>query len=327
MITTLPHQSAYDLIKTLLSEKSGDTERQAMFQDLVERPITADLLTEGVRALRESMVPTHLHSDAIDTCGTGGSGLKTINTSTLTALIVAAAGGKVAKHGNRSASGNCGCFDLLEELGVKIDLNPDQERRAFEQLGITFLFARLHHPALRFVAPLRKKYGKKTLFNLIGPLCNPAGVSRQMIGTGSEEDAEIIAETLYKLGSFGSIVVTGRDGLDEVTITDGTTVRRVSENGVQTEEFSPESLSVPLALPSEIRGGTAKENARLFLELAQGKGNAAMKNLILLNAAHAMLLTPLATTIEDALRVVRQSLDSGAAYNLFRSYHDLTHRL
>ena len=325
---TLSHsQSAYELIKILLSEKCEDAEREAVFNDLVQRPITADLLADGVRALRGNMVPTALSSDAIDTCGTGGSGLKTINTSTLAAFIVAAAGRKVAKHGNRSASGNCGCFDLLEELGVKIDLNPDQECRVFEELGITFLFAPLHHPTLRFVAPLRKKYGKKTLFNLIGPLCNPAGVRRQMIGTGNNVDADLIAETLHAIGSLGSMVVTGHDGLDEVTVTTATRVRHVRKAGIKTEEFSPILLSVPLSLPTEIEGGTTKENAELFLELAQGKGTAAMKNLILLNAAHALLLTPLATNIEDAFSLAQKTLASGTAYDLFRSYRDLTQRL
>ncbi|MDO8649027.1 MAG: anthranilate phosphoribosyltransferase [Candidatus Peregrinibacteria bacterium] len=327
MSATLHNQSAFELTKTLLSEKCEDAERQAIFNDLVQRPISADLLTNGVRALRESMIPTSLSSDAIDTCGTGGSGLKTINTSSLTAFIVAAVGGKVAKHGNRSAGGNCGCFDLLEELGVNIDLNPDQERRVFEEMGIAFLYARLHHPALRFVAPLRKKYGKKTLFNLIGPLCNPAGVHRQMIGTGSDTDAKVIAETLQKLGSIGSMIVTGHDGLDEVTVTTGTRVRRVTEKDVKIEEFSPASLSVPLAFASEIEGGTAKENSALFLELAQGRGTAAMKNLILLNAAHALLLTPLVTRIEDAFSLAQKTLESGAAHDLFLSYRDFTKQL
>ncbi len=327
MSTTLHNQSAFELIKTLLSEKCEDAEREAIFNDLVQRPISADLLTDGVRALRESMIPTSLSSDAIDTCGTGGSGLKTINTSSLSAFIVAAAGGKVAKHGNRSASGNCGCFDLLEELRVNIDLNPDQERRVFEELGIAFLYARLHHPALRFIAPLRKKYGKKTLFNLIGPLCNPAGVHLQMIGTGSDKDATVIAETLQRLGSIGSIVVTGHDGLDEVTVTTETRVRRVTEKNIETEEFSPASLSVPLALPTEIEGGTAKENAVLFLELAQGRGITPMKNLILLNAAHALLLTPLVTKIDEAFSLAQRTLESGAAHALFLSYQDFTKQL
>ncbi len=327
MSTTLFTQSAFEQIKTLLSEKCEDAEREAIFNNLVQQPISADVLTDGVRALRESMIPLSLSSYAIDTCGTGGSGLKTINTSSLTAFIVAAAGGKVAKHGNRSASGNCGCFDLLEELGVNIHLNPDEERRVFERLGIAFLYAQLHHPALRFVAPLRKKYGKKTLFNLIGPLCNPAGVKQQLIGTAREEDAQIIAKALQMLGSVGSIVVTGHDGLDEVTVTDTTTVRYVREENVEIKEFSPASLSIKLALPHEIEGGTAKENAALFLELAQGKGTAAMRSLILINAAHALLLTPLVTKLEDAFLLAKKTLNSGAAYEAFRLYRDFTKQL
>ena len=319
--------SASNFIADLLSEELQDVKREQLFHELISQPVTPELLTEGVRSLREKMVPVDLAEDAIDTCGTGGSGKKTINTSTLTAFIVAAAGGKVAKHGNCSASGNCGCFDLLEELGVNIDLNPDQEHRVFEELGITFLYARLHHPALRFVAPLRKKYGKKTLFNLIGPLCNPAGVHRQMIGTGNDTDAKVIAETLQRLGSTGSFVVTGHDGLDEVTVTTKTRVRRVTEKEIETEEFSPTSLSVQLAPASEIEGGTAKENAALFLELAQGRGTAAMKNLILLNATYALLLTPLATKIEEAFSLAQKTLNSGAAYEVFRSYRDFTKQL
>ena len=148
-----------------------------------------------------------------------------------------------------------------------------------------------------------------------------------MIGTGSQKDAQIIAETLQKLGSFGSMVVTGHDGLDEVTITTKTSVRRILENGIQKEEFSPESLSMQFSLPAEIEGGTAKQNAVLFLELAQSKGNAAMRNLILLNAAHALLLTPLATTINEALSIAQNTLNYGAAYDLFLSYRNLTHKL
>lgn len=327
MKSITPKTLAYDLTSLLLNEGSSDSARQKAFHELVSQPITSELLAEGVRALREKMAPVSLSPNAIDTCGTGGSGLKTINTSSLTAFIVAAAGGKVAKHGNRSASGNCGCFDLLEELGVNINLNPDEECRVFEELGIAFLYARLHHPALRFVAPLRKKYGKKTLFNLIGPLCNPAGVHRQMIGTGNDADATVIAETLQKFGSIGSMVVTGHDGLDEVTVTTETTVQRVTEKDIETEEFSPASLSVPLALPTEIEGGTAKENAALFLELAQGRGTTAMKNLILLNAAHALLLTPLVTKIDEAFSLAQKTLESGAAHALFLSYRDFTKQL
>lgn len=324
MLTTLHSQSAYDLIKTLLSETCENAERETVFNELVMRPVSSELLIDGVQALRENMIPVSLSSDAIDTCGTGGSGLKTINTSTLTAFIVAAAGGKVAKHGNRSASGNCGCFDLLEELRVNINLNPEQERLAFEKLGIAFLFAPLHHPALRFVAPLRKNYGKKTLFNLLGPLCNPTGVRRQIIGTGNAKDAPIIAETLLKLCSFGSMVVTGNDGLDEITITTTTIIRNITVNGIQIEEFSPVSVSLPLAFPQEIEGGNTKENAQIFLELIQGRGNTAMRNLVLINAAHALFLTSMVATMPEAFALAQKTLDSGAAYDVFRSYRDFT---
>lgn len=327
MMKTGSQQSAYNLISALISEKLQEEKRGQFFRELISQPITASLLAVGVRALNEKMIPVLLPQNAIDTCGTGGSGKRTINTSTLTAFIVAAAGGKVAKHGNRSASGHCGSFDLLEELGVRIDLTPEEECRVFGELGIVFLFASQHHPSLRFIAPLRKQYGKKTLFNLIGPLCNPAGVKRQLLGTGSEEHAVIISEALRMLGTFESTVVTGCDGLDEVTVTAETTVRTVMQTGVQRTVFSPESLSLPLSTPKEIVGGTPSENAAIFLELANGIGDVAKRNLVLVNAAHALLLTDLVSSIDEAFALVSETLSSGKVYGLFERYRDLSHSL
>lgn len=323
MTKTLSMRKAYDLICLLLDSESSTGERQEAFHDLVANPITTESLGGGVKALKEKMIRVILSSDAIDTCGTGGSGLKTINTSTVMAFIVAAAGGKVAKHGNRSASGNCGCFDLLEELGVRIDLKPEEERRMFEELGIAFLFAPLHHPALRHVAPLRKEYGKKTLFNLLGPLCNPAGVKHQLLGTGNKEHGKIIAEALRALGQYGSMVVTGHDGLDEVTVTTETTIRTVKEKGIETTIFSL-SHAHP---PEDIVGGTPMENAQIFLEIAKGKGGDAHRNLVLANAAHALLLTNLARSFSDALALAAETLASGKVHNLFIRYRDLSHSL
>ena len=329
--------TAEELLTIILSSDADDAERSQAFTDLVSQPITAELLSAGVRALRAQMIPVDLPGSPIDTCGTGGSGQKTINTSSLTAFIVAAAGGKVAKHGNRSASGNCGCFDLLETLGVRIDLTPEQERKLFAEFGIVFLFAPLHHPALRHVAPLRKRHGKKTLFNLLGPLCNPAGVSKQMIGTGNNSDAELIAQTLRVLNTqllthsskltAQSFVVTGHDGLDEVTVTTSTMVRRVLDSGVEMTEFSPETLSIPLVTPEEIIGGRPEENAKIFLELAQGKGSEPMKNLVLVNAAHALLLTPLVKNLKDAHALAKETLSSGRVFELFSAYRDLSQTL
>jgi len=327
MTNSAPQKSAYDLISALISEELQDEQRQKLFDDLVSRPITSELLAEGVKVLKEKMVPVQLSDDAIDTCGTGGSGMKTINTSTITAFLVAAAEGKVAKHGNRSASGNCGCFDLLEELGIRTDLSPQQEQNIFKELGIAFLFAPLHHPALRFVAPLRKAHSKKTLFNLIGPLCNPAGVRKQLIGTGDDSHAEIIAEALQKLSSFGSMVVTGHDGLDEVSACSKTTIRTVKEDGILESVFSPEDFEIQLAHDKEVEGGDPKENSEVFLRLVKGEGDEAMKNLVLVNAAHALLLTDLAETIDDALVLAKETLSSGKVHNLFLRYRDYSNTL
>lgn len=327
MTTSSSPRSARDLFLTLLDEASTPEQRASVFQSIVTQPISAALLAHGAEVLRAAMVPVELPGNAIDTCGTGGSGHRTFNTSTLTAFVVAAASGKVAKHGNRSASGNCGCFDLLEELGVKIDLTPDQECRVFDDLGIVFLFAPLHHPALHHVASLRKAHGKKTLFNLIGPLCNPARVSRQMIGTGKVEDARLLASTLQQLGSVGSIIVTGHDGLDEVTVTDTTTIRTVRDSSIEEHEFSPESLFVSLVQPENIRGGTPKENAEHFLRLAKGGGSEALRDLVLVNAAHALLVASMSETLSEAFARAEETLASGKVYELFCLYRDLSQRL
>ncbi|MDA1209265.1 MAG: anthranilate phosphoribosyltransferase [bacterium] len=320
MTQSIPKLSAYDLVSALISEELRDEEREQHFNDLVSQKVTPEILAEGVNALREKMIPVHLSKDAIDTCGTGGSGKKTVNTSTLTAFIVAACGGKVAKHGNRSASGNCGCFDLLDQLQIKTELTPEQEQSIFKELDIAFLFAPIHHPALKYIAPLRKKHGKKSLFNLLGPLCNPAGVQHQMIGTGSQPDAEIIAQSLKQLGSYGSIVVTGHDGLDEVSICADTTVRTVHVDGIKESIFSPEEAGFTLCNISEIEGGSPKENAEVFLSLAKGKGIKALRNLILVNSAHALLLTDLVSSIDDAFTLASETLHSGKVSQLVDQY-------
>lgn len=314
----------HDLISALISEELDEKEREPLFDELVSQPITAKLLADGVRALREKMVPVSLSEDAIDTCGTGGSGKKTINTSSLTAFLVAACGGKVAKHGNRSASGNCGCFDLLEELGVKIDLTPEQEQKIFEKLGIVFLFAPLHHPALRFVAPLRKKHGMKTVFNLLGPLCNPASVQHQIIGTGSQDDAKLIAESLRQLGMRRSMVVTGHDELDEVSACAPTTIRIVENNEVEESLFVLEDLGLQPVKHEEIEGGSPSKNAQIFLNIAKGEGAEAHRNLVLVNAACALIVAGLTETFKEGYALAKETLSSGKAFTLFEQYRNLS---
>ncbi len=319
---TATHESCEELLNILLAEMTLDDCRQAAFDAFVRLPITPHTLYQAAKILRSHMVPVNLPGKILDTCGTGGSGKMTINTSTLTAFLVAACGGKVAKHGNRSASGNCGSFDLLERLGVNILLSPEKEKRMFSALGIVFLFAPLHHPALRFSASLRKRYGKKTIFNLLGPLCNPASVTRQLLGIGNPEQASMLGETLALLGTERSFVVAGMDGLDEVSACAPTVVYDVPLG--QKSYFVPSDLGLPVSQTSQIEGGSPLENVQIFIELAKGRGTEAHRRLILVNAAHAMLVAGLCTTLSDAYGRASEALLSGAVHDLFLRYRELS---
>ncbi|OGJ62057.1 anthranilate phosphoribosyltransferase [Candidatus Peribacteria bacterium RIFCSPHIGHO2_02_FULL_51_15] len=349
-------RSIYDLVTALTSGKLAEKERKKYFLKLVSMPLSAGLLVAAASALRQKMIPVELSADAIDTCGTGGSGKKTINTSTLVAFVLAASGARVAKHGNRSASGNCGCFDLLEKLGVNISLTPEAEKKVFEELGIVFMFASLHHPGFRHVAPLRKAFGRKTVFNLLGPLLNPARVSRQMIGTGDAAEAELLSDALKDLVTDHSFVVCGMDGLDEVTLSAPTVVheiifpqlrRRVAdvparrdetgtrgvlgcgnnnEYSVFTSYFVPSDLNLPIFKLQEIEGGSVDKNAEIFLDIARGGGSVAHRNLVLVNAAHAFLLSGSEESLEACFLKAKETLASGKVFDLFRRYLDLSQK-
>lgn len=310
----------------LIDEHTADEDRSQIFADLVSQPITPELIADGVTALRQHMVPTDITA-MLDTCGTGGSGKQTINTSSVVAVLAAACGVTVAKHGNKSASGNCGCFDLLEELGVNIQLSPTEQKALFEELGIVFLFAPLHHPAMRFVGPLRKEYGSKTVFNLLGPLCNPAGVTHQVVGTGNSEQAELLAKALQKIGTQKSIVLTGDDGLDEATVCSGTQALFVTPDEVHSEHIDPATLGIELADPAEIEGGTPDQNAATFLQILSGQGTAAQNNLVGLNTAFALLASDEEQDLGTAFARATEVLASGSARTLFDSYKQASQSL
>lgn len=312
--------SITETISKMLSGSLPEADMLEYFERTSKQPITTDDLVAAAKVMRSKMVSVDLPGSPIDTCGTGGSGLKTINTSTLSAFIVAAAGGKVAKHGNRSASGNCGSFDLLETLGAKIDLDPHQEQMIYNELGIVFLFARNHHPAMKHVASARKKFGKPTIFNLLGPLCNPAGVKRQMIGTGNSTHAAVINEALQQLGAERCIVVTGHDGLDEVSVCDTTTIRNFGLDLDPETIFDPKELGLRKIQPKDIIGGTVAVNVDIARDLMHGKGIEAHTALVTINAAFALMLSELVDGFGDALIVSKEILRSGKVATLVKKY-------
>jgi len=232
-------------------------------------------LTGAAEAMRQRVraVP-HQFTDLVDTCGTGGDGQGTFNLSTAAAIIAAAAGARVAKHGNRSVSSDCGSADLLGELGVPVERSPEEVADALEQVGIAFLFAPAFHPAMREVMSVRHELGVRTLFNLLGPLTNPAGATRQLMGIYSLELVETVGHVLRDLGAQHALVVHGYDGLDEITTTGPTRIAEVRPEGVEVYDLEPRDLGVSRVDPAELAGGDAPHNAHLMREVLSGRRQA-----------------------------------------------------
>ncbi len=249
----------------------------------------------------------------IDTCGTGGDGMDTFNISTTAAFVAAGAGVCVAKHGNRAATGKCGSADLLAELGFNLDASPALMEHCLQEHGIAFLFAQKMHPAMRAVANVRRGLGFRTIFNLLGPLVNPAGAKAHLIGVFDNAHIEIIAECLKRLGSRRAFVVHGADGLDEISATCASRVSELKDGSVKTYEFDPYRHFPEGGSASEIRGGDGAQNAAITLGILKGEINGAARNVCLLNSAAAIMTAGKADNFSDALGLAADSLHSGRA--------------
>ncbi len=273
-------------------------------------------LTGFARAMRHFAQPFDTGLPAgeplLDTCGTGGDGHATFNISTVAAFVVAAAGVRVAKHGNRSISSKCGSADLLEAMGIRIDLPPADAARAIREVGIAFLFAPAYHAAMRHVQSVRRELKMRTVFNLLGPLANPAGASLQVAGTTSEHNAELIAHSLCRLGLQRGFVVHGRDGLDEVTTTAETVAFEIQKGRVERLILTPEDFGLARAQLSELTGGVAEENCVIARKVLAGERGPA-RDIVLANAALALLTAGKAKSLADGVRVAADAIDSGGA--------------
>ena len=272
----------------------------------------ADELAGMVASMRAHAARVELDVDAVDTCGTGGDGSNTFNISTAAAFVVAGAGCPVAKHGNRAASSRCGSADVLEALGVAIALTPDGVRRCVEEAGIGFMFAPAFHPAMRHVAAPRSELGIRTVFNVLGPLANPASVRHQALGTGDPALAAMMAQVLQKLGHRRAIVFAGPDGIDELGLTGPAQCHDVSADGVRAFELDPRALDLPSAPLSALRGGDAADNAariRSILDGERGPG----REVVVLNAAAALVAAERAPDFDFGLEQAREAIDSGSA--------------
>ncbi len=274
---------------------------------------TADEIAGCAEAMRAHVLPVEpLRDDLVDTAGTGGDGGRTFNISTAAALVAAAAGAGVAKHGNRSISSQSGSADVLESLGFDLDLAPERIARSIDELGFGFMFAPTHHPSMRHAAPVRRELAARTVFNVLGPLTNPAGARAQVVGVYSPTLVPTIARVLAQLGARRAFVVHGAFGVDELSPAGPNLVCEVVDGGVHEREIDPLELGVERCAPEELRGGSADENAEAIRQVFAG-ADGGRRSAILLNAAGAIAAGGHATDLQDGLGYAREALDSGAA--------------
>jgi anthranilate phosphoribosyltransferase len=266
----------------------------------------------AARAMRSAMSTVEAPRNAIDVCGTGGDNAGTLNVSTATAFVVAACGVPVAKHGNRAMSSRTGAADVLEALGVPINLDAEAARKSLMNPGFAFLFAPSYHPAMKTVAPVRRDLGFRTVFNLLGPICNPAGVRRQLIGIYAREWLEPVAHVLADLGTEKAWIVHGADGLDEMSTTGATRVAMLESGRVTLEDIVPEDAGIERSTLAALKGGTAAENARAISELFAG-ARSAFRDIVLLNAAAALIVAGEATSLKAGVARAADSIDKGRA--------------
>lgn len=304
----------------IMSGQAEEDDIAAFLTTLAERSESVDEITGAARVMRQKALSITAPEDAIDCCGTGGDASGTYNISTAVALLTAACGVPVAKHGNRAASSKSGTADVLEALGVNLDIPVSALEEALKRFNFTFLMARNHHSAMRHVAPIRTKLGRRTIFNLLGPLANPAGTRLQLVGVFDKRWTRPMAEALHRLGTKRAWVVHGADGLDEITVTGSTYASILHEDGaIEDKVLTPEDFGLLLSTPKSLKGGTPEENAVALRALLEGQ-KGAYRDIVLANTAAALCIHNPAQTPKEAVRVAASALDRGKALETLEAY-------
>ena len=311
---TLTREEAASAFDRMMSGEATPSQMGGILMALRVRGETVDEITGAVSAMRSKMLRVKAPTDAVDVVGTGGDGSGSVNVSTCASFIVAGAGVPVAKHGNRALSSKSGAADCLAALGIKIDLTPEQVGRCVNEAGIGFMFAPSHHPAMKNVGPTRVELATRTIFNLLGPLSNPAGVRRQMVGVFSRQWVQPLAQVLKNLGSESVWVVHGSDGLDEITLAGPTFVAALENGSIRSFEVTPEDAGLSRAGGDALRGGDAEANAISLRGVLEGKPGA-FRDVALLNAAAALIVAGKAKDLKEGIALGTKSLDGGGAMN------------
>ena len=321
---TLPAELLESAFDALLTGEAAPEEIGAFLMGLSLRGETADELTAGARIMRQHARKVDVEGPVLDTCGTGGLPWKSLNTSTASALVIASAGGRVAKHGNRSVPPKTGSADVLEALGVNLEIDESTFLECLNGAGVAFLFARSHHSAMRHVAPIRAKLGIRTIFNLLGPLTNPAGAQHQILGVFGPEWVKPMAETLNRLGTRHAWVVHGVDGIDELSISGVTKVCEVKDGAIREFEVTPEDAGLDRSPLSMLAGGDVADNAQAISELLDGQ-EGPFRDVVLLNAAAGLLVYGVVDSLAEGVRKSAEAIDTGASRTTLRKLAELSH--
>lgn len=323
---TLTRAEARSTMATVMSGGATAAQLAALLTALHIRGETVEEIAGFATAMRDAALPVHAPPDAIDTCGTGGDRSNTFNISTVAAVVAAAAGAKVAKHGNRAASSACGSADVLEALGVSLDLGPAEVTACIDELGIGFMFAQRFHPAMRHAAPVRRELGIRTVFNILGPLANPAQVKRQLLGVPTSALAETMARVLQELGTERALVVHGGGGLDEISPTGPTMTWELRGGIIREGTIAPADVGLTPALMDEVRGGSAEINAGIARKVLAG-GTGGTRTAVLLNAGAACYVAGLVDSIKEGVTLAARTIDNGSAAARLDAFAATTQRL
>jgi anthranilate phosphoribosyltransferase len=323
-ITKLEHgqhlnpSEAESALADLLADNTDDELREKFLLALTKKGESVDEICGFVRGMMARCARVELPSGGIDLCGTGGSGLERFNVSTTVAFVLASMGVGVVKHGNRGSQKPNGSFDLLEKLGLDLTLTPEQQAREYESHRLCFLFARAHHPAVKAVGPIRAKIGKRTIFNLVGPLCNPANIQLQVLGVSDVALGPKMAEVMKKLGRSKAAVVWGEPGIDEFSVSGSSKVWWIDRGEIWTETVQPEDFAFTPVPWDKLPKGNCERNAEIFKSLLLGHPQGGLANMVALNAAAGLVVAGFSGNLKDAFRDAQQQLASGRVHELFK---------
>jgi anthranilate phosphoribosyltransferase len=315
-----------EVMREIMDGRTTDAQIAAFLTALRIKGETVGEITGAAKVMREKVMRVRAPENTVDTCGTGGDMAHTFNISTTSAIVVAACGVPVAKHGNRSVSSKSGSADLLEALGVKIDLGPEQVQKCIDETGFGFMFAPLFHPAMKYAIGPRREMAIRTIFNILGPLTNPAGADRQVMGVFSDSLTEPLAHVLNNLGARHAIVVHGEDGLDEITVTARTRVSELKDGKVTTYYLTPEDFGFAGAKKEDLVGGSAEDNTRATIGILNGE-KGPKRDIVLINAAAAIVAGGRARDFSEALQIAAGAIDSGEAMRKLEQIKEVSNRV